>query len=136
MNRWDLVRQRIEDHLGARTSEKDRAFSSRRKALADEMGMGDSTLKSFLPAKNPRSSEPKSGTLGLGKLAKLLAKPEFQDLLREFPELGSMAPPAEVLREIQLKIEFHGFGLKPEHRTLRLPVDKEGKLQLLITKMA
>jgi len=132
MGRWDLVRQRIEANLGARASEKDRAFSSRRKALADELGMRDSTLKGFLPARKSRSSKPKSGTLGLDKVAKLLAKPGFQDLLKEFPELGATAPLAEAPREIQLEIEFQGFGFKPEYRTLRLPLGKEGNLQIIV----
>jgi hypothetical protein len=136
MERWDLIRERIEQYLGERSSAKERAYRSRRQALANDLGMADVTLKGFLPAHRSRSEKSKSGTLGLDKLRKLLEKPDFHDLRSEFPELGPGAFQAQVLTEIQLELDFEGFDVAPQRSTLLLPVGREGKVRLTITKTA
>ena len=114
--------------------QKDRTYSSKRRALAADLGMDDSTLKGFLPADDPTASK-KSGTLGLDKVARLLGKPEFQDLRNHFPELAA-AIPLETPIEFRLDIDFEGFGGTLQNRKVRLPVGKEGKLHVTITKTA
>jgi hypothetical protein len=136
MDRWDTLRNRVEQYLGPRSSERDRAYTARRKRLAESLDMGDSTLKGFLPTQNPKSAQPKSVTLGLDKVGKLLAMQDFEDLRSQFPELAPVASPAVTLTEIQLEIDSLGFDESPELSTVRLPISKEGRVRLTITKSA
>jgi hypothetical protein len=134
MDRWSLVRERIELYLGQRNSAKDRAYRLRRETLADELGVNDVTLKGFLPVQDSKSGKAKSGTLGFDKLRKLLAKQEFQDLRNEFPEVGIAVSQPPTFREIQLELDFQGFDVSPQTRIVRLPIGREGRLRLTIRR--
>ena len=128
MERWDLVKQRVQEYLGERKTPKDRAYSKRRRDLAGELGMEDVTLKGFLQT---------SQNLGWMKLNKLLAKSEFQDLRNDFPELEQLKTvQVSVYGEVQLELNFEGFEIAPESRIVRLPVGKEGRLRLTIQKVS
>jgi hypothetical protein len=136
MDRWRLVRNRIEQYLGERSSARERAYRAKREALAGEIGMADVTLKGFLPAKRTKSRKPKSGTLGWDKLQKLLVKREFRDLRRHFPELGRPRSQPRPISYLQLEFDFKGFDVTPQTRIVRLPVGREAKVRLRITKTA
>jgi hypothetical protein len=128
MARWDLVKQRVREYLGERKSPKDRAYSKRRRDLAKELGMEDVTLKGFLQTRQ---------NLGWVKLDKLLAKGEFQDLQKHFPELEQLKTvQVSVFGEVQLELDFDGFDIAPEFRIVRLPVGKEGRLRVTIQKIS
>jgi hypothetical protein len=136
MDRRRLVRRRIEDYLGERSSAKARAYRAKREALAGELGMADVTLKGFLPAKKSKSKKQKSGALGLDKMQKLLVKREFQDLRHHFPELGGPTAQPDPISYFQLELDFSGFDVNPETRIVRLAVGSEGRVRLRITKTA
>jgi hypothetical protein len=128
MERWELVRQRVQQYLGERKTSKDRAYSKRRRDLAKELAMKDVTLKGFLLT--PQN-------LGWMKLGKLLAMPDFQDLRNQFPELEELKTvQVSVFGEIQLELNFDGFEITPALRIVRLPVGREGKLRLTIQKIS
>jgi hypothetical protein len=136
VDRWSLVRGRIENYLGERRSAKARAYRAKREALAKELGMADVTLKGFLPAKKSKAQKQKSGALGLDKVQKLLVKREFQDLRHHFPELGGATVHPDPISYFQLELDFSGFDVTPETRVVRLPVGREGRVRLRITKTA
>jgi hypothetical protein len=125
---WSDVRQKVESYLGERKSPKDRSYSGRRQALATEIGVADVTLKGFLQANQ---------ALGVIPLAKLLAKEEFRELRAQFSGVqGFTIPDVFVLAEIQLELDFEGFDTKPEFRSFRLPVGKEGRIRMTIQRIS
>jgi hypothetical protein len=136
MDRWHLIRKRIGDYLGERSSAKERSYRARRVALAQELGMADVSLKGFLPAKTPKSHKSKSGTLGLDKMQKLLSKREFQDLRRFFPELNGSAAKPPTNSYLQLELDFIGFDVPARRRIVRLPIGKTGRVRIRIAKIA
>ena len=128
MERWSVVRQRVERYLGERKTPKDRQYSTRRRSLAKDLGIEDVTLKGFLMT--PQN-------LGWLKLGRLLAKQEFQDLRGNFPELDEFKTPSpEASREVQLELDFDGFEVAPECRLIRLPVSSESRWRLTIRKIS
>jgi hypothetical protein len=132
-NRWNVVRSRIQAHLGERRSPKDRGYRKKRAELAADLGISDVRLKGFLSTK---SKQPKSAALGFDKIGKLLNMEEFEDLRNLFSELPALPTATKVLREIQLELDFEGFTVIRGSRTLRLPIGKSGRLHLTITESA